>query len=70
MNQGPTFVSVAVLAKRYAVSQGTIRRMIRLGKLRAIYVGRILRISLESVRKFEADHGFVEAWPEVLSPEE
>jgi excisionase family DNA binding protein len=50
------FVTVEQLADRWQVSERTVRRMIEGGKLRALRVGPQLRIPLDVLERFEAQH--------------
>jgi excisionase family DNA binding protein len=57
----PLFYTVEELAKRWLVSQRTIRRLIENGDLRAIRVGTQLRVSAQVVARYEERHETVAA---------
>jgi excisionase family DNA binding protein len=48
--------TIDALATRWAVSTRTVRRLIERGELHAIRIGSQLRISPETVERFEARH--------------
>jgi excisionase family DNA binding protein len=48
--------TIGALATRWAVSARTVRRLIERGELRAIRIGGQLRISPETVERFEERH--------------
>jgi excisionase family DNA binding protein len=53
----PTHISVDHLAERWAVHRMTVVRLIESGKLRAIKVGRAIRVAEVEVRRFEQEAG-------------
>jgi excisionase family DNA binding protein len=50
------FLSIETLAARWLVSARTIRRKIKRDELRAVRIGRQLRVSVEEVERYEARH--------------
>jgi len=53
-----TFTSVQVIAKRWNVSENTVRRLIDERKLTGIKVRRSYKIRYASVLKYEEEFGF------------
>ena len=54
MNEDEECVSLAVAARYLSVCQRTVRREIERGKIRAIRVGRSVRIRLSELRRYMA----------------
>jgi excisionase family DNA binding protein len=50
------FLTIEKLATRWQVSARTIRRKINHGELRAVRIGRQLRVSVEEAERYEARH--------------
>jgi excisionase family DNA binding protein len=50
--QEPTMIDVKQVIERLGVSDSTVRRLVRDGKLRAYRVGRQLKFKLEDVERF------------------
>jgi len=55
---GRKFTSVQVVAKRWNVSENTVRRLIDEGKLKGIKVRRSYKIKYESVLEYETRFSF------------
>jgi excisionase family DNA binding protein len=49
------FLTVVMAAAELAVSTQTVRKLIRLGRLRAVRIGRAIRIERSSLEDFLAD---------------
>lgn len=54
---GVAFYSLDMLAKRWNTSYRNVHRQVKQGKVKALRLGGILRVSAETVRKIER-HGF------------
>lgn len=48
-----TFLTIGDLCERWKLSQPTIRRMVRDGRLRATQIGRSVRFDLQDVERME-----------------
>lgn len=51
----PSFLTPAELASRWKVTPMTLRRWRKAGKLKASFIGRGVRFSLEEIARFEAE---------------
>jgi excisionase family DNA binding protein len=57
----PLFFTIRELAARWRVDPRTVRRKIKLGELRAVRIGRQLRVSPDEAERYEALHAT--PWP-------
>ncbi|MDH5541952.1 MAG: excisionase family DNA-binding protein [Nitrospinota bacterium] len=54
--EGRRFIGVTAVAKRWDVSESTVRRRLEEGYLRALKVGRLYKILLSSVHEYEKNN--------------
>jgi excisionase family DNA binding protein len=52
-NTEPRFYTIEMLAERWRVSPRTVRRLIENGPLRAVRVGKQLRVAADVLRRYE-----------------
>ena len=52
--QQPDYFTIPELAQRWKLSESTVRRKIRTGELKPIYIGRAVRIERSEAERLEA----------------
>lgn len=58
LSSGPSFLTIAATAKRWAISARTVRRLISRGELAVVRIGKSLRVPLEEIRRYERNIRF------------
>ncbi|MFO1483870.1 MAG: helix-turn-helix domain-containing protein [Verrucomicrobiaceae bacterium] len=53
IQEGPTFYTVRQISQRHQVHEVSVRRWLREGRLRAVRLGRVVRVSAEELQRFE-----------------
>lgn len=53
INAGPPFYTVRQISERHQVHEVSVRRWLREGRLRAVRLGRVVRVSAEELQRFE-----------------